>query len=96
VYARKYAGNAAKKEVHIYQALEFKKGADMPEECMAGLSEKQREDLWVLGVYYAPASVIRRANEGLKRTGLYFRKTIAKTGSLARSTRRLSGSAPSW
>ncbi len=45
VYSRKYAGNATKKEVDIYQALEFRKGADMPEECRAGLSEKQREDM---------------------------------------------------
>jgi len=74
VYSRKYAGNAAKKEVDIYQALEFRKGADMPEECRAGLSEKQRGDIWVHGVYYAPASVIRRANEGLRKDRFIFQK----------------------
>ncbi len=58
--------NTAKQEVDIYQALEFRKGSDMPEECRAGLSEKQLEAIWVHGVYYAPASVIRRANEGLR------------------------------
>ncbi len=39
-------------------------GPDMPEECRAGLSEKQLETIWVHGVYHAPASVISRANGG--------------------------------
>jgi hypothetical protein len=74
VYARKFGGNAANKEVDIYQALEFRKGSDMPEECREGLSEKQREDIWVHGVYCAPASVIRRANGGLRKGRFMFPK----------------------
>ena len=33
-----------KKEVDIYQALEFRKGMELPEEFAEGLSEKQRLD----------------------------------------------------
>ena len=46
----------------------------MPEECRAGLSEKQLEAIWVHGVYYAPASVIRRANVGLRKDRFLFQK----------------------
>ena len=74
VNTRKCRRNTAKQEVDIYQALEFRKGSDMPEECRAGLSEKQLEAIWVHGVYYAPASVIRRANEGLRKDRFLFQK----------------------
>jgi hypothetical protein len=93
---RKCRGNTAKQEVDIYQALELRKGSDMPEECRAGLSEKQLEAIWVHGVYYAPASVLGGQMEGCERTGLYFRKTIATIGILVRSIKRLSGNARSW
>ncbi len=65
---------AAENEVDIYQALEFRKGCDMPLECRAGLSEKEVEDIWVHGVYYAPAVVIRRANVGLRKDRFIFQK----------------------
>jgi hypothetical protein len=103
VYARKRQEKTAKKEVEMYQALEFRKGCDMPVECRVGLSEKELEDKWVHGVYYAPASVIRRANVELQKERrerptrlppVYFKKTIATSGSLVRSTERLSGIAP--
>ena len=74
VNTRKCRRNTAKQEIDIYQALEFRKGSDMPEECRAGLSEKQLEAIWVHGVYYAPASVIRRANEGLRKDRFLFQK----------------------
>jgi hypothetical protein len=45
VYARKREGKTTKKEVEIYQALEFRKGCDMPVECRVGLSEKELEDI---------------------------------------------------
>ncbi len=67
VSARKWRVNAAENEVDIYQALEFRKGFDMPLECRAGLSEKEGEDIWIHGVYYAPSSVIRRANVELRK-----------------------------
>jgi hypothetical protein len=74
VYARKREGKTAKKEVEIYQALEFRKGCDMPVEYREGLSEKELEDIWVHGVYYAPASVIRRANAELRKDRFIFQK----------------------
>lgn len=74
VNTRKCRGNTAKQEVDIYQALEFRKGSDMPEECRAGLSDKKLEAIWVHGVYYAPASVIRRANGGLRKDRYIFQK----------------------
>ena len=46
VNTRKCRGNTAKQEVDIYQALEFRKGSDMPEECRAGLSDKKLEAIW--------------------------------------------------
>jgi hypothetical protein len=45
VSARKWRIKAAENEVDIYQALEFRKGCDMPLECRAGLSEKEGEDI---------------------------------------------------
>jgi hypothetical protein len=46
----------------------------MPAECMVGLSEKELEDIWVHGVFYAPASVIRRANAELRKDRFVFQK----------------------
>ena len=63
-----------KKEVDIYQALEFRKGTELPEEFAEGLSEKQRTDIWVQGVYYAPAAIIMRANTGLRKDRYIFQK----------------------
>ena len=74
VYARKRQGKTAKKVVEIYQAVEFRKGCDMPVECRVGLSEKELEDIWVHGVFYAPASVIRRANVELRKDRFIFQK----------------------
>ena len=63
-----------KKEVDIYQALEFRKGTELPQEFAEGLSEKQRTDIWVQGVYYAPAAIIMRANTGLRKDRYIFQK----------------------
>ena len=45
VYTSQLRGKAAKKDVDIYQAVEFRKGSDLPVECRAGLSAKQRTDI---------------------------------------------------
>jgi hypothetical protein len=75
VSTRKMRGKAAKNDIDIYQALEFRKGSDMPVECREGLlSEKERSAIWVHGVYYAPASVIRRANKELRKDRYIFQK----------------------
>ena len=74
VFTRKMRGKAAKNDIDIYQALEFRTGSDMPVECRVGLSEKERTAIWVHGVYYAPASVIRRANKELRKDRYIFQK----------------------
>ena len=93
VSARKWREKAAESEVDIYQALEFRKGCDMPLECRARLSEKEGEDIWVHGVYYAPASVIRGANVELRKDRYVFQKD---TRDDREPCPRHSGSAPSW
>ena len=45
---------------YIYQALEFRKGSDLPEVEKENMSRKQLRETWVLGVAYAPAIVIRK------------------------------------
>ncbi len=67
-----------KKDVDIYQALEFRKGLELPEEFAEGLSEKQRTDIWVQGVYYAPVAIIMRANTGLRKDRYIFQKDNAE------------------
>ena len=75
VYTRQWREKPAKKDVEIYQALlELRKGLDMPVECRAGLSAKQCSDIWVHGVYYASASVIRRTNVELRKDRYIFQK----------------------
>jgi hypothetical protein len=50
-------GKGNKNDIDVYQALEFRKGSDMPVECREGLSEKEPSAIWVHGVYYACPSV---------------------------------------
>ena len=74
-FSREKCGERQQKnDIDIYQALEFRTGSDMPVECRAGLSEKERTAIWVHGVYYAPASVIRRANKELRKDRYIFQK----------------------
>ncbi len=40
-----------KKEVEIYQALEFRMGVDLPEKCRTGLYDKESGEIWVQGVF---------------------------------------------
>ena len=45
---------------YIYEAVEFRKGSDLPEVEKENMSRKQLLETWVLGVAYAPASEIRK------------------------------------
>jgi hypothetical protein len=71
---------------YLYQALEFRKGSDLPEEARVGMTRKQLVELWVLGVSYAPALNVRMYatrdkgylfhndfNDTDARTGLFWR-----------------------
>ena len=73
VYKTKGKYNGAK-DVDIYQALEFRVGSEMPLECRNGLSVKQLSEIWVQGVYYAPAADVRRSNPELRRDRFIFQK----------------------
>jgi hypothetical protein len=76
------AAKGSKNDIDIYQALEFRKGSDMTVECREGLSEKERSAIWVHGVYYAPASVIRRANVELRKDRYIFQKDTRRLEAL--------------
>ncbi len=45
---------------YVYQAIEFRKGSDLPDVEKGNMSRKQLRETWVLGVAYAPAIVIRK------------------------------------
>ena len=49
----------------------------MPDEFLEGLCGKQLTDIWVQGVYYAPASIITRANVELRKDRYIFQKDTA-------------------
>ena len=42
-----------KRELDIYQAMEFRTGGDMPVDCRVGLSEKELAQIWVKVLYFA-------------------------------------------
>ena len=77
VKASKPRLKASKNDIDIYQALEFRKGSDLPDEFLEGLCGKQLTDIWVQGVYYAPASIITRANVELRKDRYIFQKDTA-------------------
>ena len=61
-------------DLHIYQALEFSAGSEMPLQCRNGLSVKQLSEIWVQGVYLAPAADVRRSNPELRKDRYIFQK----------------------
>ena len=70
--------NKGKHEFDIYQALEFRQGADLPAKCIKGLSDKQKSEIWVQGTFYAPSCDIRRANGDLPKDRYIFQKDTKK------------------
>ena len=71
---------------YLYQALEIRKGMELPAEEQEGMTRKQLGEMWVLGVAYAPALNIRmyskrekgylfhtECNDSDARTGLFWR-----------------------
>ena len=67
---------------YLYQALEFRKGSDLPEEARVGMTRKQLYEMWVLEVAYAPAANVRMY--GTRDQGYFFHNdfndTDASTG----------------
>ena len=71
---------------YLYQAIEFRKGIELPLEEKEGLSRKQLGEMWVQGVAYAPALNVRmyssrekgylfhtKYNDADARSGLFWR-----------------------
>ena len=56
-----------KREVDIYQAMEFSAGQDLPLKLRKGMSAKEHDQIWVKGVFFAPAATIRRAHPELHK-----------------------------
>ena len=80
----KYNGGVPKP--YVYQALEFRRGSELPEIEKENMSRKQMRETWVLGVAYAPALDIRKqsrrekgyifhtdVNDTDARTGLFWK-----------------------
>jgi hypothetical protein len=44
---------------YLYQAIQFRRGMELPEDQKVGMTRKQLGEMWVLGVAYAPAKNIR-------------------------------------
>ena len=76
----KYNGGPPKP--YIYQALEFRKGSDLPEIEKENMTRKHLRETWVLGVAYAPALDIRKQSR--REKGYLFHTddndTDARTG----------------
>ena len=67
---------------YIYQAIEFRKGFDLPEIEKENMTKKQLRETWVLGVAYAPAHVIRKHSKRVKGYLFHteYNDTDARTG----------------
>ncbi len=76
----KYNGGPPKP--YIYQAVEFRKGSELPEIEKENMSRKQLRATWVLGVAYAPALYVRKQSR--REKGYLFHSdasdTDARTG----------------
>jgi len=66
------------RQMDLYQAVDFRTGRDMPAECKLGLSDKELAQIWVKGLYFAPASRIRRARQDLPKDRYIFQKDTAE------------------
>ena len=57
---------------YVYQALEFRLGIHLPEEEVECMVQKQQEELWVLGLAYAPAFHVRKCSLAEMKKGYLF------------------------
>ncbi len=54
-----YMVNEPRHGAYLYQALEFEVGSLLPLDEVAGWTPKQKEEVWVRGVAYAPSLHVR-------------------------------------
>ncbi len=57
---------------YVYQALEFRVGVHLPEDEVERLVRNQQKEVWVCGVAYAPALVVRKMNAAEIKKGYLF------------------------
>ncbi len=62
------------REVDIYQAVEFRVCQDLTLKLRNGMTAKEHLQIWVKGMYLAPAARIRRAHPELPRDRYIFQK----------------------
>ena len=57
---------------YLYQALKFKHGLSIDPKELEGWGKKQKEEVWVCGVAFAPAFHVRKLNKAKMREGYLF------------------------
>ena len=57
---------------YVYQALEFRVGVHLPEDEVARMVRNQQKEVWVCGVAYAPALVVRKLKAAEMKKGYLF------------------------
>ncbi len=59
-------------KLYVYQALEFRVGVHLPEDEVERMGRNQQKEVWVCGVAYAPALVVRKMNAAEMKKGYLF------------------------
>jgi hypothetical protein len=67
-----YMVNEPRHGAYLYQALEFKVGSNLPLDEVAGWTPKQKGEVWVRGVAYAPALHVRKFDKVEQKKGYLF------------------------
>ena len=62
----------ARHGAYLYQALEFQVGTNLPPVEVEGWTQKQKKEVWVRGVAYAPALHVRKFDKVEQRKGYLF------------------------
>ena len=58
--------------LYLYQAVEFRVGSNLAADEVEWTTLKQRKEVWVLGVAYAPALHVRKFDKSEQRKGYLF------------------------
>jgi hypothetical protein len=64
-----YMVNEPRHGAYLYQALEFKVGSNLPLDEVAGWTPKQKGEVWVRGVSYAPALHVQKFDKVEQKKG---------------------------
>ena len=61
-----YGNKRKKTNPYVYQSLQFLFGSELPAGVVPEMSDKQRREIWVLGVCYVPSDHVRRYSKRSK------------------------------